>query len=1277
MTGKVLKYLGFCYVLLIVFQTRAKCQSFLGQDDANLTRKELIGINEALDDPYQSVQRMAITALLSKGWELDSFPKMETRLKDLWNSSGISKNDLAKIILSQRKFDEQFRESILNNLWNFVELEGSLSYEQQLGLAEIVKDQELTADFINNLVDKLTTSSQEVKIRAFLFLTKIDLSKEERDLYFNWAKRELENDDNNLELIAGILRSLGQIESIPDSLLITITSLISPNRTIATIFEAEQLLIKQKRLPLECIEKILEANDAHKYMALFSGKLIAANFEETNKNLDDYCNFITEISDNHSWFFLEMLNDLSQYLTLSENCMLKATKYLSRDIDPRLRQRAVEIIRNQEKISTKIFKNLYDLFVSFDEDLLWGNDEEEKILVEALAKHIQYRPDQLFEFINGLLTNKSEKVLEEDGKEAKILNSISRLPDKCINLIKDKLINSKDYTTKYNSALILSQQNNNSEFISLIEPYLADSSGSIRSIAINIIGKIDKDYFVRHPGLYKVYLKDSNSVVKEAILNQLSDNVLSEKEIRIIIGLYEDSSLKVVDAVTNILLNQNNLSPYVIEKLDSLLPAIPYKATSSFVFLFKNEPIKYKYKLLPILSGLIQEGDLDKSKVRFYLHTYGEANDTIEHLLRWVCLPKDNPSPNEVDINEARNVLTLLTKYLEWDKNQILTHKARNEIYQSAIYIMSNRRIYWEASDIPLLKKARYYIQESKLPYVDIPDTRISQIEKKKWIPKVSMIIGIHFVFWIILIIGYPYIQTIRTVFFWNPFIRKWLGIYISFFIIRIPFLRNRIFGLYKGMLISEIYTGDWQEIGYFPKSKVYAKKKKRAMSIQKALIPLNGKNILEGESGLGKSMFLRNMAIHTSRVVVYLPATRCTQGIVPAIQQKLPITANDPGWLKKLIYAGAMDILIDGLNEISSSARTQIKLEVERDIKGKILITTQPMEWEPPVAAKQFVLQPLAEKQVEAFLLSRYPYLEQKELIPESAFQDHSKVYLKAAFDSQLDAESLKSNRHILSNPMDLTLVAQLIARGEKPSLLDLQQQQYELMAKDYKLKNMQQDFPLARFSSQVYQIRIDDQAEIPHQGFEAAMIAMQKWKMVVSRITHEGDQHVTSWYFRHDKIMDYFLVQEFLRREDLTEKHLDDPRFRGVYFLLAYKLDYEDAMKLRERLIQHAADSKDHSLSDNFIMLLRGKKPPRVEELKLFREKIGQMIAQGDYEKAIQLIRSKINGQDKAEAVLLENRNTELEKEIIQGVISPTDAQLRRNQLNKAILDFVRGME
>lgn len=147
-------------------------------------------------------------------------------------------------------------------------------------------------------------------------------------------------------------------------------------------------------------------------------------------------------------------------------------------------------------------------------------------------------------------------------------------------------------------------------------------------------------------------------------------------------------------------------------------------------------------------------------------------------------------------------------------------------------------------------------------------------------------------------------------------------------------------------------------------------------------------------------------------------------------------------------------------------------------------------------------------------------------------------------------------------------------------------------------------QAFPLKQFAEAVYNMRLNDQDSIPVKDFEDELEIMEENKMVIARTSREITESETPksrtlWNFRHDKILEYFLVQQFLGKTLETDerivKHLDDPRFRGVYFLLADLLPLNEAQELRETLIQYAVDTQDHTVSDRFIELLR----PRHERL------------------------------------------------------------------------------
>lgn len=51
---------------------------------------------------------------------------------------------------------------------------------------------------------------------------------------------------------------------------------------------------------------------------------------------------------------------------------------------------------------------------------------------------------------------------------------------------------------------------------------------------------------------------------------------------------------------------------------------------------------------------------------------------------------------------------------------------------------------------------------------------------------------------------------------------------------------------------------------------------------------------------------------------------------------------AKDARFLRKLIYSGATDVCIDGLNEVSPNTHAEITTFIKEYVKGNIIIGTQ-----------------------------------------------------------------------------------------------------------------------------------------------------------------------------------------------------------------------------------------------------------------------------------------------------------------------------------------------
>ncbi|NEP55120.1 MAG: hypothetical protein F6K65_42585, partial [Moorea sp. SIO3C2] len=213
----------------------------------------------------------------------------------------------------------------------------------------------------------------------------------------------------------------------------------------------------------------------------------------------------------------------------------------------------------------------------------------------------------------------------------------------------------------------------------------------------------------------------------------------------------------------------------------------------------------------------------------------------------------------------------------------------------------------------------------------------------------------------------------------------------------------------------------------------------------------------------------------------------------------KLPIAAHDPRFLQSLINYNTLDICIDGLNEVSPDTRATINTFVEHHVQGHIILTTQPLEWTPPATAKTYVLQPLKRQQIAEFLTSRQGILPEDVPVSGVAYEQACDDYLASQLHQTQSKQELTAVRRFLSNPMDLSLVAQLLAQGKDPDLLNLQQQQYEIMAEDYQQIHLY-PFPLAEFAETVYQMRLHDQITIPEEGCLDELQCMERYKMVLT---------------------------------------------------------------------------------------------------------------------------------------------------------------------------------
>jgi hypothetical protein len=228
--------------------------------------------------------------------------------------------------------------------------------------------------------------------------------------------------------------------------------------------------------------------------------------------------------------------------------------------------------------------------------------------------------------------------------------------------------------------------------------------------------------------------------------------------------------------------------------------------------------------------------------------------------------------------------------------------------------------------------------------------------------------------------------------------------------------------------------------------------------------------------------------------------------------------------------------------------------------------------------------LLPLERDQACDFLRSRETVLPSDAALKGQPFQKAAATFLDHTWPQSGNVEEGLAD--VLANPMDLTSVAFLLARGRTPDLFGLEAQQMDNLCRDMKQDGL--DFRIKAFSTALLKQRLVDQENLETLGFGPEVVALVNAKMAIVRTFSDNAGRVIGQEtrFRHDRIRDFFTHFAFLDL-DLEEvaRHAADARFSGVYAYLARSLTASQAEDLRERLIRQAAELDDHRVSDSFV--------------------------------------------------------------------------------------------
>lgn len=572
----------------------------------------------------------------------------------------------------------------------------------------------------------------------------------------------------------------------------------------------------------------------------------------------------------------------------------------------------------------------------------------------------------------------------------------------------------------------------------------------------------------------------------------------------------------------------------------------------------------------------------------FALLAAGGRSESVE-LTRMLCNGKRDALPPSL---EGRRAFLKRVKGL-WGYTNSLP-LVRTEVGNRVDEIVQAEP--FQVADLELIEDVRALLEQAKHPAAERMARTMYPLKVLRYGGTFAQIIGLHALAWIVLLIAYPHSRMLRAFIFWHPWARKIAGLgYMELVLCHVSFVRTRLLAPFKDRLVEDalIDPDDVPQGGYFEGSLVeYAfpghGNETRKIALKEAIASVQGAVTLEGESGLGKSVALRRLVRLATRPTIYLAAERCAGGVVAAIQQKFLGFVKDEAFLETIIYTGGLDVCIDGLNEVTPDTRATITEFVRSHPGTTVLLATQPLlDWRAP--GRVYRLLPLQEAHAIEFLKSRYDATDERRTLSRVDYELTCDDYIAEALEPNQDGELLMSLRRVLSNPMDLTVVAQMLLARTRPDLLRLQEQQFAVAASRFSRATLR-EFPLAQFSERIYQMRLRDDSELPSDISEEETTALALAKMIFGRNGREGQRR---WYFRHDKVLEFFVLQTFLadggRR---AEQHIEDPRFRGVYLLLAMRLPLEAALLLRDQLVLRAAKTNDHITCDRFVQLLESRK-------------------------------------------------------------------------------------
>jgi HEAT repeat protein len=450
---------------------------------------------------------------------------------------------------------------------------------------------------------------------------------------------------------------------------------------------------------------------------------------------------------------------------------------------------------------------------------------------------------------------------------------------------------------------------------------------------------------------------------------------------------------------------------------------------------------------------------------------------------------------------------------------------------------------------------------------------------------------------WLAFLFVFPWSRTVQAVFFWNPKIRGLLSLwFMPMLLFAVPPLRRRLLAPVRDDLIAAARLEQMPQLAFFGQARVQLDGG-QPVKTEDALPRLGGTVVLRGDAGLGKTSALRWLAAKASGPVAFLSARDCAAGVDTAIA-RLIHDVQETGFVRSMVHAGTLTVMVDGLNEVSADTREKISSFARDMSKGNVFLSTQPIEWKEPPGARVVDLLPLDRAEAERFLLTRPVGFDEIATRHGAAYVDAVQTFLRIALDDAPSDDDRRAAQLILSNPFDLAFAADLLAQGHMPTATSLIDEAFRLADQGepghpgYR-QIMGLAFPLVQFGRHAVDMRVNDRNWFKPDEFAAELACLLDRRLLVRRAVRAGGgAEEERIQFRHDRVWDFFIAAAFAADSNLMLEHLADPRFRGSYLRIAETWKPDAAIQVREQLVVVAAEHGDHTTSDEFIKRLEARR-------------------------------------------------------------------------------------